>query len=179
MVKRFGGSGKHALKSLRGKYLVVISKNKKTHRHFSGLMVLRHLQAALRQNQAFSQHRGQQILTKIFSSKQVYKTEQKTYLHFFYSCHRSFANSTFGIFALRPPFKSLTFNFWFSLYRIYPSNSTPVFLSRKLGMLVSNDLILRSKPLVVSPRLKDNSKVVPTKEPTLKSIRATTYEVVL
>ena len=179
MVKRFRVSEKHTLKSLRAKYLVMISKNKKTSRQCVDLMILRHFQTTLRQNQVFSQHRGQHILTKICLSKQVYKTEQKTYLHFFYSCHRSFANSTFGIFALRPPFKSLTFNFWFSLYRIYPSNSTPVFLSRKLGMLVSNDLILRSKPLVVSPRLKDNSKVVPTKEPTLKSIRATTYEVVL
>ena len=83
MVKRFRVSEKHALKSLRAKYLVMISKNKKTPRHCVDLMILRHFQTTLRQNQAFSQHRGQQILTKIFLSKQAYKTEQKTYLHFF------------------------------------------------------------------------------------------------
>ena len=112
MVKRFRVSEKHALKSLRAKYLVMISKNKKTPRHCVDLMILRHFQTTLRQNQAFSQHRGQQILTKIFLSKQAYKTEQKTYLHFLYSWHGSFANSTFGIFALRPPFKSVTFFSW-------------------------------------------------------------------
>ena len=49
------------------------------------------------------------MLTKIFLSKQAHKTEQKTYLHFFYSWHGSFANSIFLIFALRLPFKSVTF----------------------------------------------------------------------
>ena len=67
------------------------------------------IHATLRQNQTFSQHRGQQILTKIFSPKQAHKTEQKTYLHFFYNWHGSFANSIFRIFTLRFPFKRVTF----------------------------------------------------------------------
>ena len=91
MVKRFRVSEKHALKSLRAKYLVIISKNKKTPRHCVDLMILRHFHTTLRQNQSFSQHRGQQILTKPFLSKQACKTEQKTYLHFFHSPHTYFA----------------------------------------------------------------------------------------
>ncbi len=79
-IQRFGEGRTHTLKSLWTKYQVLTPQNDKTPRQFSDLMISADFSAIFKDKWSFRQHRGQQMLTKTFSSKQAHQTEQKTLL---------------------------------------------------------------------------------------------------
>ena len=82
---------KDALKCLIPKYCGQIPHNKKTPRPFTYFEFLAGNLADFWNSTQFSQHRGQQMLTKIFFSKRSHQKLQKTYLQFFHITHSFFA----------------------------------------------------------------------------------------